>query len=358
MARAAGNGLSDEERRALSLWARRTTSHRRVARRARIVLEWAEGRSTASIARRLGVSPETVVRWRDRFRANGVDGILKEAPRAGARARLPRDLIERILRATLEGAGPGKGAWSTRSLGRALGTNHMAIHRVWHAYGLVGPQSEAGAGDPRRPPRVDLAGAYTGPEAAAIIFSVDESSDDGNGVDALAEPDPPEDGGSPGPASRATELMEALRQVDAHRGVAVAPAGGPSRTAGSGLLVLLRSIEKRTPRTMRLDAVFDRPVEEIGGRLSRWLETHPRFRVYPTGAGDQWSRSTERWLGRWEGSPLDPRSFQNVPALRRHWAAGISGGRSGASFPIAASRWARVMPRREPSSDPEKSDDP
>lgn len=343
MARAAGAGLTDEERRSLARWARRGRTHRRVARRARIVLEWAEGRSTAEIARRLAVSPETVARWRDRFRADGVEGILREAPRAGARARLPKELIERILSATLEGSGPDHVPWSTRSLARAVGTNHMAVHRVWHAYGLIGPRAEPAPGESRLPPRVDLAGAYMGPDASAIIFSVDEPRPPSEPIHDVGPEEP--DGGQ---VTRASALVETVRSLDDQR--AGTPSGPPSmRSSASGLLVLLRSIEKRTPRTMRLDAVFDRPVEQIGGRLARWLETHPRFRVYPTAPGDRWARSTELWLGRWDGNALDRRSFRNVEALRQQWSTGISGARSGASFPIVSSVIPRVAPRKPPT---------
>ena len=351
MARAAGAGLSDDERTALLQWARRGAGRKRIARRARIVLAWAEGRSTAEIARRLDVSPETVARWRDRFRADGVDGILREAPRAGARARLPKELVERIVAATLEGSGPDHAPWSTRSLARALGTNHMAVHRVWHAYGLLGPGHETPAGQLRSPPRVDLAGAYMGPEAAAIIFSVEEPRGPPAAGEAAEEP------AEEGQMRRASDLVETVRSLAAQRSGPPPPAPSPRATA-SALLVLLRSIEKRTPRTMRLDAVFDRPVEQIGARLTRWLETHPRFRVYPTSPGEQWARSTELWLGRWEGGSLDPRSFRNVPALRQQWAAGISGGRSGASFPIVSSTWPPMTRRKElPKDDgPSKAD--
>ncbi|HTW54867.1 MAG TPA: helix-turn-helix domain-containing protein [Thermoplasmata archaeon] len=344
MARAAGAGLSDDERTALLQWARRGAGRKRIARRARIVLAWAEGRSTAEIARRLDVSPETVARWRDRFRADGVDGILREAPRAGARARLPKELVEKILSATLDGSGPDHAPWSTRSLAKWLGTNHMAVHRVWHAYGLIGPRTELPPGAPRPPPRVDLAGAYMGTDAAAIIFSVEEPRVPG------PELEPPEDGSSDSHVGRASELVETVRSLAAQR--PPAPLTPPSgRATASDLLVLLRSIEKRTPRTMRLDAVFDRPVEQIGSRLSRWLENHPRFRVYSTSPGEQWVRSTELWLSRWEGGSLDPRSFRNVAALRQQGATGISGGRLGASFPVDASVWPRSSARKDPPKD-------
>lgn len=74
--------LSDEARAVLEAVTRRTTVAVGLARRARIVLLVAAGRPLDQIARQLGVRPNVVRTWADRYRAGGLDA-LEDRPRSG-----------------------------------------------------------------------------------------------------------------------------------------------------------------------------------------------------------------------------------------------------------------------------------
>lgn len=67
--------LSDEDRDRLEALVRRRTAEQRMALRARIVLAAANGEENASIAERLGVALNTVIKWRKRFFEEGMDGL-------------------------------------------------------------------------------------------------------------------------------------------------------------------------------------------------------------------------------------------------------------------------------------------
>ena len=74
--------LRASERRALKRTARsQAVPHRQVVR-ARIVLDAAAGLPNALIARRVGVAPNTVRKWRKRFCTHGYAG-LRDRPRSG-----------------------------------------------------------------------------------------------------------------------------------------------------------------------------------------------------------------------------------------------------------------------------------
>src|SRR5215213_11273776 len=75
--------LTDEERPTLERWARRRTSSQALAERCRIVLACAEGRSNTEVAQHLGVARSTVIKWRWRFVARRLEGLVDE-PRPGA----------------------------------------------------------------------------------------------------------------------------------------------------------------------------------------------------------------------------------------------------------------------------------
>ncbi len=74
--------LTDDERAQLQAWARRPTSAQALALRSRIVLAAAEGLSNTEIAQRLSINRMTVGKWRSRFAADRLDGVLDE-PRPG-----------------------------------------------------------------------------------------------------------------------------------------------------------------------------------------------------------------------------------------------------------------------------------
>jgi transposase len=79
--------LSAGERRALTKRARGAKTAHRDWLRAQIVLAAARGRASARIAADLGVSVDTVRKWRGRFAARGLDG-LKDLPRSGRPRRI------------------------------------------------------------------------------------------------------------------------------------------------------------------------------------------------------------------------------------------------------------------------------
>lgn len=75
--------LTVEQRAAIEAALRPATAEQRVVRRARAVLLMAEGHTAAEVARRTGVHPRTIEKWRVRFGGADPVGRLTDAPRAG-----------------------------------------------------------------------------------------------------------------------------------------------------------------------------------------------------------------------------------------------------------------------------------
>jgi hypothetical protein len=74
--------LAAASRAALEGIVRRTTAPVGLVRRARIVLLVAEGKTLDQIARQVGVRPNVVRTWADRYRTGGLDA-LEDRPRSG-----------------------------------------------------------------------------------------------------------------------------------------------------------------------------------------------------------------------------------------------------------------------------------
>lgn len=67
--------LPASQRRFLKALVRRGTAEHRQVTRARIVLLAAAGWTNRAIARKLGLAPNTVGKWRKRFFTEGIDGL-------------------------------------------------------------------------------------------------------------------------------------------------------------------------------------------------------------------------------------------------------------------------------------------
>jgi transposase len=129
--------LSSEEQQQLETWSGRRRGARPLALRARIVLFCRGDRSNREIARALGVTTQTVGKWRARFLARGVRGLLDE-PRSGAPRSISDSLVEAVLAKTLHEPPPGAARWSSRRLATVVGISQRAVLRIWHAFDLPG----------------------------------------------------------------------------------------------------------------------------------------------------------------------------------------------------------------------------
>ena len=170
--------VTDAERQQLISLTHRARTAPHLARRARIVLACAAGHDNKSVARRVRVAPGTVTKWRARFVADRVDGVYDEA-RPGTPRKITDTQIENVIVRTLETTPRGATHWSTRGMAKAAGVSHMAIHRVWRAFGLQPHRSETFklSPDPLLIDKVrDIVGLYMNPPQHAVVLCVDEKS--------------------------------------------------------------------------------------------------------------------------------------------------------------------------------------
>src|SRR5215831_377400 len=170
--------LTDEERDALERWARRPTTAQALAQRARLVLACACGRTNTQVARELRLTKQTVGKWRSRFVAARVDGLLDE-PRPGAPRRITDAAVEHVVTLTLEAKPRDATHWSTRAMAARCGLSQSSISRIWRAFGLQPHRTEAFklSKDPLFVEKVrDIVGLYLDPPERAFVLCADEKS--------------------------------------------------------------------------------------------------------------------------------------------------------------------------------------
>ncbi len=84
----------------------------------------------------LGCNPVTVGKWRTRFAAKRLDGLIDE-PRPGQPRKITDEIVEQVIVTTLETTpDDGSTQWSTRSMAAKVGLNQTAVSRIWRTFGL------------------------------------------------------------------------------------------------------------------------------------------------------------------------------------------------------------------------------
>ena len=289
--------LTTDERETLERWARRPTTAQAIALRARLVLQCAAGKSATAIAREVHVTKQTVGKWRGRFVARRLDGLLDE-PRPGVPRKITDAHVERVLTATLESTPRDATHWSTRSLAQHCDMSQTAIARIWKAFALQPHRVDTFklSKDPLFIDKVrDIVGLYLDPPARALLLSVDEKSQ----IQALDRTAPllPMRPGQPERRSHdyvrhgTTSLFAAL---DVATGRVIGECHRRHRSRE--FLRFLDTIDHTVPADLDIHLILDNYGTHKTAQVRRWFARHPRFHVHFTPTSASWLNLVERWF--------------------------------------------------------------
>lgn len=308
--------VNPEELEILERWVRRPKTSQALALRARIILACADGTSNTQVAAALGVTKQTVGKWRRRFIAERTDGLLDE-PRCGTPRRLSDAEIERVLTMTLESTPKNATHWSTRSLAAACGLSRSSVHRIWRAFALAPHRSETFklSKDPLFIEKVrDVVGLYMNPPDKALVLCVDEKSQ----IQALDRTQPilPM---RPGQAERrafdykrngTTSLFAAL---DHRSGQIIGQTYRRHRSAE--FRKFLDKIDESVPPDLDVHIILDNYGTHKTAVIQRWLLKRPRFHLHFTPTGASWINLVERWFALLTEQRLRRGSFRSTREL-------------------------------------------
>ena len=267
--------------------------------RSRIVLLTAAGVGTMSIVRALGKSKPTVWRWQQRFVAQGIAGLERDATRPGRKPPLAPAVIALVVGKTLHERPPAATQWSTRTMARAVGLSQTSVRRIWNAHGLK-PHLTRGfklSNDKRFVDKLrDVVGLYLSPPDKAMVLSVDEKSQ----VQALdrTQPGLPIKKGRAGTMTHdykrhgTTSLFAAL---DVATGAVIGQC--MRRHRHQEFLRFLRTIDQQTPKTLDLHLILDNYATHKHDKVKLWLDKHPRFHLHFTPTSASWLNLVERFFG-------------------------------------------------------------
>jgi putative transposase len=170
--------LSDEEREQLrSMVGSHFLAHGLV-RRARIILMAAQGTTNCEIAKTLGVTRQTVCKWRQRFLQRRLPALHDEL-RPGRPRSVGDEQVAMLIRRTLNTKPRDGTHWTARGMAKESKLSMATVHRIWRAFGIQPHRRRHFklSTDPFFAERVrDIVGSYLNPPDKTMVLCADEKS--------------------------------------------------------------------------------------------------------------------------------------------------------------------------------------
>lgn len=309
--------LTEEERESLERYARGRTVSQGLSLRARIVLRCATGRLNGEVARELGLTIQTVGKWRKRFVHHRIAG-LSDTPRPNVHRKLLDERVEEVVRLTLQTKPDGCTHWSTRKLAKKTGVSQSSVSRVWRAFELKPHRHRTFtlSTDEFFVEKVrDVVGLYMNPPDHAVVLCLDEKSQ----IQALERRQPvlPLVFGQPERAT-ATYTRHGTTNLFAALDVATGKVIGecyPLKRAAE-FRRFLRRVDREVPEPLDVHVVVDNSSIHNAPTVRRWLSQHPRFCMHFTPTYSSWLNLVERWFASLTDEALRRGSHQSTRELR------------------------------------------
>jgi transposase len=290
--------LSDDERETLQRWARRPKSAQALALRAKIVLACAEGATNKDVAAEFSVTAQMVGKWRARFVADRLAGLVDE-PRPGRPRTVTDAQVEQVVTATLEQAPPDRGThWSTRQMAARTGLTQTAVSRIWRAFELKPHRVDYWklSTDPQFVDKLyDVVGLYLDPPERALVLCVDEKTQ----VQAL-------DRSAPVlpmmPAEPERQTHDYIRHGTTSLFAALDVASGRVYTSlhrqhrAAEFKKFLAQLDREVPAGHDVHLILDNYATHKTPEIRRWLARHPRFHLHFTPTSSSWLNLVERFF--------------------------------------------------------------
>jgi len=294
-----------------------------VATRARIVLWRAENRQKQEVAALAGVSRPTVDLWLDRYRAEGIAGLL-DRPRGAPREQVPAAVRARILAATRISppVETGLSHWSSREMAAfiertaGVSVSHHYVAKLWRENGLK-PQRQGTfkvSRDPAFAEKVaDVVGLYLCPPGGAVVLSLDEKTQ----IQALDRTQPllpiefdmTEKRTHDYRRHGTTNLFAALN-------VGTGEVFGectPTRNGANFLAFLKKAVAPHAGK--QIHVVLDNLSTHTTPDVQAWLKKNPHVHFHFTPIGSSWLNQIETWFGIITRQSIRRGTFTSVKVL-------------------------------------------
>jgi putative transposase len=296
--RAVAVELSQEERAVLEGVVRSPTSPQRDVLRAKIVLSAGEGHRNDEIQEELGISKPVVVKWRQRFVADRLDGLVDQGGRGRKRTYGP-EIRHRIAATACSTPPPGVGThWSVRTLAKHLSVSRDVVQKVLAAEDIKPHRFRywKASHDPEFESKMlAIVGLYIDPPENAIVLSVDEKTS----IQALDRLQPllplkPHKIERLSHEYKRNGTASLLAALEVHAGTIEATT--IERNDSDTFIRFLRRLLGSHP-SGELHLILDNGSSHVSKKTRAWIEKHKRIHAHYTPTHASWLNQIEIWFG-------------------------------------------------------------
>ena len=308
--------LSDQEHEQLTSIVRSRSLPHGLVTRAQIVLMAAGGVTSNEIAKKVGLSAQSVCKWRQRYLQQGISGLHDEM-RPGRPRSVSDEQVATLIRKTLN-TKPKKGThWTIRSMAKETELSRPTVHRVWKAFGLQ-PHRQRHfklSTDPFFVEKLrDIVGLYLNPPDKAMVLCVDEKSQ----VQALDRTQPLlpmglgyVEGVTHDYVRHGTTTLFAALDIATGKVLTRCK----RRHRHQEYLQFLKYIDQNVPEDLDIHLVVDNYATHKHDKVKRWLAAHPRYHVHYTPTYASWLNQVEIWFNIITQKAIRRGTFRSVKDL-------------------------------------------
>jgi transposase len=290
--------LTEKERGVLLALSRGKKVSVRLAQRSAIILLAAEGQENLAISAHLNITRQRVARWRDRYAAQGLEGIAMDAPRSGRIPKISAARKQQVIKRTLEEKPPAATHWSRSTMAAASGLSDSTVGRLWKAHGLKPHLSRTFklSNDKHFAEKLEaIVGLYLNPPEHAVVFSCDEKSQ----IQALDRTQP----GLPLKKGRAATLTHDYKRngttsLFAALNIATGKVIGTcmKKHRHQEWIRFLNLVKAAAPAERQVHVICDNYATHKHAKVQAWQQRHPRFHFHFTPTSASWLNMVERFF--------------------------------------------------------------
>jgi len=290
--------LTEKEQEMLVALSRGKRVSVRLAERSTIVLLAAKGEETIAIAAQLKITRQKVARWRNRYVAQGIKGIEKDAPRSGRLPKISTARKKLVVKKTLHEKPAAATHWSRSTMAAASGLSDSTVGRIWKAHGLKPHLSRTFklSNDKHFAEKLEaIVGLYLNPPEHAVVFSCDEKSQ----IQALDRTQP----GLPIKKGRAATMTHDYKRngttsLFAALNIATGKVIGTcmKKHRHQEWIRFLNLVKKSAPGDRQVHVICDNYATHKHAKVQTWLKRNPRFHFHFTPTSASWLNMVERFF--------------------------------------------------------------
>ena len=288
------------------------TEEARMVLRAKLILACLKGSKLKVIAKDYGVKDSTVIKWRERFRISGMNGLY-DKPRSGKPKTYDKSFEESVLKILEQVPPDGMSKWDGPTVARKLNVSEYAVWRLLRKLGicLARQRTWCISTDPEFISKTaDIVGLYLNPPENAIVIAVDEKPT----IQALERR-------TGYVITRNKKIMKGLQSTYKRHGtlnlfaaleIATGQIKGKVTTQKKRVdfISFMDELVKDYSSDQELHVIMDNHC--IHKKLDAWLMLHPNVFFHYTPTSASWLNMVEIWFGIFTRKVLKGASFKDT----------------------------------------------